>query len=141
VDPGPRRDVRFVPLAEFPDRHEAELVRGFLEGEGIPVALRTDDAGGVHPEVTIVIRATVLVPERQLEEAREALGALVGGHAVEADEVEADTVDLDEPAYGPSVERSAGRSRRGLVTWLVAVALLAMIAVYLLGGGPVPTLP
>lgn len=145
MDPGPRRDSRFVPVAEFPDRHEAELVRGFLEGEGIDVALRTDDAGGVHPPVNIAVLATVLVPEGQVEEAREALAALVGGDAIEADLDDTDLAAATSELSASTSERGAtdpvAGSHRRLGTWLVAAALLALIALYLLVGGPVPTLP
>lgn len=123
-----RRDSRFVPVARYADRHEAELVRGMLESAGVPSALRTDDAGGIYPVLSPSAGATVLVPDDDLDLAREVL-----------------TEIRKESPGGPelrSVEtvRSPSPPRRSRAWWLVA-ALLLVLAVVLGALGALPVIP
>jgi hypothetical protein len=55
-------------LALFPNRHEGELARGFLDRFRVPAALLADDAGGAEAGLTFVNPARLVV--RREDEAR-----------------------------------------------------------------------
>lgn len=82
--------------ASYRHRHEAEMARGYLEDDGIPVALAVDDAGGAYAGLTLSARpARVLVRHEDLERARRLLAeaGLTGESAAEPEkerEVEED---------------------------------------------------
>lgn len=60
--------------AAYRHRHEAELARGYLEDDGIPVALSVDDAGGAYAGLTLSVHpARVLVRHDDLARARRLL--------------------------------------------------------------------
>jgi hypothetical protein len=127
-----RRDSRFVPVARYADRHEAELVRGMLESAGVPSALRTDDAGGIYPVLSPSAGATVLVPDDDLELAREVL-------------TDSRAQPGAEWSGGPSLRsvesvRRPTSSRRSRGWWVVAAVLL-VVAVALGALGALPVIP
>lgn len=60
--------------ASYRHRHEAELARGYLENDGIQVALSVDDAGGAYAGLTLSPNpAKVLVRQEDLRRARRLL--------------------------------------------------------------------
>lgn len=73
-------DERYVVLTRVWGEVEAELLAGFLEGEGIPVRKRTHVPPSVYP-VTVdgLAEVEILVPEERLEAARRALEAFKPG--------------------------------------------------------------
>lgn len=74
-----------VALATYSSRHEAELVRGWLEAEGIETVLHADDCGSMQPMLQFTLGVRLLVDPADLERAREALEAL-GAAAPEDDD-------------------------------------------------------
>ncbi|MDH3283773.1 MAG: DUF2007 domain-containing protein [Acidobacteriota bacterium] len=62
-----------VVLTTFMNRIEAELVAGKLRDAGIETVLRSDDAGGMEPNLALVRGVWLLVRRRDLERARELL--------------------------------------------------------------------
>ncbi len=42
-----------IKLKVFPFRHEAEMMKGFLEKEGIKSVIIADDLGGYRPDVAL----------------------------------------------------------------------------------------
>jgi hypothetical protein len=100
---------RVVAIASCGSRWEADLKRSVLDAEGYRVALVTDDAGGLHPELAYLACVyRLMVPETEAESARELLDA-----------IEADSTQVEG-----SVERY--RASRG---WWVAIAVLVTAVV------------
>jgi hypothetical protein len=66
---------RLLVLKVLSNRPEAELARQVLEKNGITVTIRSDDTGGLHPSLTAVAGACLLVSEDELEKAQELLQA------------------------------------------------------------------
>jgi type III secretory pathway lipoprotein EscJ len=65
---------RFVPVAAYPTRDEAEVVQGLLTSAGIEASVSADDAGGAFPFV-LSGGAQVLVDESDVEAASELLAS------------------------------------------------------------------
>jgi hypothetical protein len=57
----------------FLDRETAEAARSFLESQGIPAVVMTDNMGGMEPYLSYGYGTRLMVPATQLEEARELL--------------------------------------------------------------------
>jgi hypothetical protein len=72
-------DVDLVQVARYLDPMEAEILRSRLEAEGIFVVLTDHNMGGVNPFFAVVGGARVLVPEPQLDAAREVVKAVARG--------------------------------------------------------------
>ncbi len=69
-------DERFVPLTAVWGEVEAELLIGFLKGEGIPARKRTQVPPSVYPfTVDGLAEVEILVPQHLLPRAREVLRA------------------------------------------------------------------
>jgi hypothetical protein len=69
-------DERYVLLTKVWGEIEAELLAGFLEGEGIPAQKRTQVPHSVYPlTVNGLAEVEILVPESLLPLARETLRA------------------------------------------------------------------
>ncbi len=69
-------DERFVVLTVVWGEVEADLLIGFLEGEGIPAQRRTQVPHSVYPfTVDGLAQVEILVPEELFPRAREALAA------------------------------------------------------------------
>jgi len=66
--------VRIVPT-----REEAEILRGWLEANGITAYVVSDDARGLQPPLELVRGAKLLVAEVDREEAEEILRAVEKG--------------------------------------------------------------
>lgn len=62
-----------VILALFPNRHEGELARGFLDRSHVHAALLADDAGGAEAGMTFVNPARLVVRVDDEAEARRVL--------------------------------------------------------------------
>ena len=72
---------RLVVLTRVIGEVEADLLIGFLEGEGIPASKRTHVPPSVYPvAVDGLAEVEILVPESLLPRAREALEAFKPGH-------------------------------------------------------------
>lgn len=127
MDRGPDRDARFVPVAEFPHRHEAELVRAMLEAEGVPAAVRGDGGGGIYPDLAVAAGTAVLVPERDLAQARDVLRTAV-------ESADPDPVTTWEGLQTGS--KRADRPRVSPVIWMTALVLLVLVAGSALAGSP-----
>lgn len=67
-----------VVAATLTDTFEAEVARAALEDAGIRAVVLSDDAGGMHPQLTSVGGVRILVNSRDLEEAQQ---ILAGGGA------------------------------------------------------------
>lgn len=63
-----------VEVARYRWRHEAEMVLGILEDEGIPGAVLADDGGGAYPG--LLGRARVVVPIEHADRARAVIAEL-----------------------------------------------------------------
>lgn len=132
MDDGLDRDARFVPVAEFPHRHEADLVCAMLESEGVPAAVRGDGAGGIYPDLASSVGTAVLVPERDLAHAREILRT-----AIESPDPDPGTT-WEGARTGPTRGRRRG-DRTGSpspVIWLTAAILLLLVVGLALTGSP-----
>lgn len=62
-----------VEIGRFRYRHEAELVRGYLEDAGIPASVIADDADQIQFGKGFASPARILVRARDAEAAREVL--------------------------------------------------------------------
>jgi hypothetical protein len=62
-----------VVLRRFNYRHEAEVVRSVLEGDGIEAVVTSDDCGSVDPALGLVRGACVVVGGEDVERAEELL--------------------------------------------------------------------
>ena len=60
-----------VCIKTYGSRHEAELVRGFLEVNGIKAVVSADDVGGMRPHLLFGGGARLLVKEEDVQEALE----------------------------------------------------------------------
>ena len=60
-------------VAHFPNRHEGELAKGFLNRAEIDAALLADDAGGAEAGLTFVNPARLVVREEDEARARAVL--------------------------------------------------------------------
>ena len=60
-------------VAHFPNRHEGELAKGFLNRAEIDAALLADDAGGAEAGLTFVNPARLVVREEDAARARAVL--------------------------------------------------------------------
>ena len=58
-------------------RHEAEVIRGVLEGSGIPAFITSDDCGSVDPALSLVRGACVAVEAELVERAEEILAGII----------------------------------------------------------------
>lgn len=63
-----------VVVATFVSRPEAELARARLEAEGIEAAVWSDDAAGLHPQLTVVEGVRLVVRNQDEDLARMILG-------------------------------------------------------------------
>ena len=95
-DPG-----EFVLAGTADDELEAELLASWCEGEGVPVIVQDARQGVVGKLASPVDSFRILVPERELERARELLR--VRREALEADPEGAERAALEEE------EAEAGR--------------------------------
>ena len=59
-----------VELARFFNRTEAEIVAAKLRAEEVPAYLKTDNAGGIHPELDFTRGIRVMVLAEDEERAR-----------------------------------------------------------------------
>lgn len=120
MDPADPPLVAREPLATVVTcrtRVQGELVRGALEAHGVRAVVLTDDAGGVHPQLGLLLDGAirVVVPVHELDMARALLGELDAGvHALPAT---GDHERIDPPRHG------AGAG-------LVALALLGVLLAY-----------
>jgi len=65
-----------VCVKTFVHRHEADLAKGYLESEGIPAFVSSDDLGGMRPNLGFATGARLLVSDEALEEATRLLAEL-----------------------------------------------------------------
>ena len=65
-------------LRTLPTREEAEILRGWLEANGITAYVSSDDARGLQPPLELVRGVKLLVAEIDREEAEEILRAMEG---------------------------------------------------------------
>ena len=108
---------RMATVVACRSRIQAQLVRGALEAHGLRAVVLTDDAGGVHPQLAMLHDGAirVVVPDHELEAARDLLGELDAGvHALPAT---GDHERIDPPRHGSGLA-------------LVALALLGVLLVY-----------
>lgn len=63
-----------VLAVTYGSRPEADIAVARLLSEGIDAVLVTDSAGGFEPQLDLIRGVRVLVPEADLEDAREILG-------------------------------------------------------------------
>jgi hypothetical protein len=68
-------NVHFLKLTSYSDRIESELVSSFLEGNGIFVLIKSDDAGGINNSMTASNGVHLYVSSTQFEEAKALLEA------------------------------------------------------------------
>jgi hypothetical protein len=61
----------FVLAKVCNSRMEADLLKAYLEMEGIEVMIKADDAGGMLPMLASLNGVSVLVPENDLKRALE----------------------------------------------------------------------
>ena len=113
-----RRAVeRMVTVRCCHDRVQAQLARGALQAHGVRAVVLTDDAGGVHPQLGMLLDGAirVAVADHQADRARGLLDELDAGvHAL--------------PSTGDH-ERIVAR-RHGVGAAAVAVLLLAVLLVW-----------
>ncbi|HYX39241.1 MAG TPA: DUF2007 domain-containing protein [Oligoflexus sp.] len=64
---------KWVLLTSFSDRLQADLAASAIRGSGIRVELKSDDAGGLYPPLTVANGVELYVPEEQLDHAKELL--------------------------------------------------------------------
>lgn len=75
--PPPEPSYRdMVVLGSFSDRFTAEAAASLLGSEGIPAIVKSEDAGGIRPELAFSSGVFMLVPAHDLDRARELLEAL-----------------------------------------------------------------
>ncbi|MEW5870130.1 MAG: DUF2007 domain-containing protein [Chloroflexota bacterium] len=75
---------------------QAEVVRGFLEAQGVPTVLSQEGAGSVYAmTVGVLGRVQILVPPDQVEHARQILADYYAG-AYEGMQFPAETQEQDE---------------------------------------------
>ena len=77
--------MEWVEVASVRDFGEAEIIRGLLAAEGIPIMIRDEEAARLFPQVLGEIR--ILVPGDQADKAREELRCLKGLTADDPDEM------------------------------------------------------
>ena len=65
--------MSIVTVATYRYRHEAELAKEILAGNGIESIVSADDAGGWRPELLMTRPVRLLVDADDLEEARDLL--------------------------------------------------------------------
>lgn len=65
-----------ILLKTYPSRIEAEMAAGLLEGEGVPVLIMADDAGGAYPPLQFIQGVRLLVAAADAYRAREILKAM-----------------------------------------------------------------
>lgn len=69
---------RLTQIRTFLYRHEAEMAKELLEGQGIKVLLSIDDAGGTRPQLAYSGGAVILVMEEDAQRARDLLNHAFG---------------------------------------------------------------
>lgn len=77
----PAKEIRWVSLTELSSQIEAEMVKETLEKEGIPSYLKADfltTTYGIRGFSLAGSRATLYVPEDQVERARTILRGIMG---------------------------------------------------------------
>jgi hypothetical protein len=122
------RHARLVPVAVFPHRHEAEIVRGLLDHEGIPAVIRSDDAGGLYPDIPGFGGIAILVREGEAEAAREVLVQAEEENSGASGPVEAPLADPREVVRASGRSTDAGRSWLGPLVAAVLVVLIVVMA-------------
>lgn len=65
----------FVLAKVCTSRMEADLLKAYLEMEGIEVIINADDAGGMLPTLASLNGVSVLVPENDLKRAQEIINS------------------------------------------------------------------
>ena len=60
----------FVLAKVCDSRMQADLLKAYLEMEGIEVLIKADDAGGMLPSLSTLSGVSVFVPENDLERAQ-----------------------------------------------------------------------
>ncbi len=67
-----------IEIAKFFNRGEAEVAVAKLRASSIPAYLKTDDAGGLHPELDFTRGIRLMVLAEDEESARQALNGAPG---------------------------------------------------------------
>ncbi|PLX18852.1 MAG: hypothetical protein C0601_03515 [Candidatus Muiribacterium halophilum] len=57
-------------LTSCSNRIEAELLKGYLESEGVKAFIEADDCGGMAPHLHVLISIKIYVAENELEKAK-----------------------------------------------------------------------
>ena len=68
-------NAHLLKLTSYSNRIEGEMVASFLEGSGIFVMIKSDDAGGINNAMTASNGIHLYVSSTQFEEARTLLEA------------------------------------------------------------------
>jgi hypothetical protein len=63
----------FVVVEKFTSESLADVAKSFLEANGIPAFILTDDCGGMRPWMSLVFPIKLMVNSSDLHEARELL--------------------------------------------------------------------
>ena len=69
---------QLIKIRSFLYRHEAEMAKELLEGQGIKVLLSIDDGGGTRPELAYSVGANLLVMEQDVQKAQDLLNHAFG---------------------------------------------------------------
>jgi hypothetical protein len=69
---------QLTEIRTFLYRHDAEMAKELLEGQGIEVLLSIDDAGGTRPQLAYSGGAALLVKEEDSQKARDLLNQAFG---------------------------------------------------------------
>ena len=69
---------QLIKIRRFLYRHEAEMAKELLEGQGIKVLLNIDDGGGTRPQLAYSGGAALLVMEEDVQKARDLLNNAFG---------------------------------------------------------------
>jgi hypothetical protein len=70
-------------LRTVPTREEAEILRGWLEANGITAFVTSDDARGLNPPLELVRGVKLVVAEEDRQAAEDALRAMEEGASAE----------------------------------------------------------
>ena len=63
-------------LGHYPSRIDAEIVKNFLESNGIKAFITSDDEGGLHPALGAQLGATLNVSDEDYPEAQKVIQTL-----------------------------------------------------------------
>ena len=118
-----------VSIREYFDRVSADLACSSLQAAGIKAVVLGDDMGGMRPDMGIIGRVRVLVPEPEKEEALALLDELERQRPQLVEPPEFDDDHKTDGPEGPSLQQKSAQKMTNMLIVGVVVMMVGWIVI------------